>query len=338
MNQDLLDAYGAANQSAAFCRIRDAGCLRISGEDRIDFLQRQTTNDLRILKTGIGLPSVLTSPNARILDVLYVYQDESLTEGAMAAEQSIIAVTLPGRARLTEKFLQSRIFFMDKVSVQRLDDQYVQYELLGPEAEDVIKSLGADHAPHEDEMLALQVEGYTIHIFKTRGTIGLGYRLVVPASLAGDYSTTLKEAGVGELSAANFQRLLVENGVPGADYELTEAYTPLEVRLTTAVAENKGCYTGQEVITRQITYDKVNRHLAGVRFEGQVAPGQRLLAEGKFVGTIGSVALSPRFDWISLAVIKRPHHLPGVSLQVESPGPDTGSSLVCGIVTPLPFE
>jgi folate-binding protein YgfZ len=338
MNQDLLDAYGAAYQSAAFYRIRDAGCLRISGEDRIDFLQRQTTNDLRILKTGIGLLSVLTSPNARILDVLYVYQDESRTAGAMAAERAIIAVTLPGRARLTEKFLQSRIFFMDKVSVQRLDDQHVQYELLGPEAEEVIKSLGAGHAPHGDELLALPVEGCTIRIFKTRGTIGLGYRLIVPASLTGDYSTTLKEAGAEELQVENFQLLLVENGVPGADYELTEAYTPLEVRITTAVAENKGCYTGQEVITRQITYDKVNRHLAGVRFEGQVVPGQRLLAEGKVVGTVGSVVLSPLFDWIGLAVIKRPHHLPGVSLQVESPGPDTGSNLVGGIVTPLPFE
>lgn len=338
MNQGSLDAYEAAYQNAAFYRIPDAGCLRISGEDRIDFLQRQTTNDLSVLSPGIALPSVLTSPSARILDVLYVNQDGSHTNGDQGAEGSIIATTLPGRGRQTEKFLHSRIFFMDKVSVGRVDDQTIQFELLGPEADEVLKSLGADHTPDGYEILALQNEGSTIYIFNTKGTIGLGFRLIVPASIAGDYSTKIKEAGVEELRAEEFLLLMIESGVPGADHELTESYTPLEVGLTVAVAENKGCYTGQEVITRQITYDKVSRYLVGVRFEGQAAPGQRLLADGKVVGTIGSVAFSPRFDYIGLAVIKRPHHQPGVSLQVESPDPDTGNPQISGVVTPLPFE
>jgi len=152
MNLDSLDAYEAAYKNAAFYRIPDVGCLRISGEDRIDFLQRQTTNDLRNLKSGIALPSVLTSPSARILDVLYVYQDEIHTNGDQGAEGSIIATTLPGRGRQTEKFLQNCIFFMDKVCVERLDDQTIQYELLGPEADEVLKSLGADHTPGNPEL------------------------------------------------------------------------------------------------------------------------------------------------------------------------------------------
>ena len=40
---------------------------------------------------------------------------------------------------------------------------------------------------------------------------------------------------------------------------LTGEYSPLEAGLAWACAENKGCYTGQEIIARQITYDKVTR-------------------------------------------------------------------------------
>ena len=41
---------------------------------------------------------------------------------------------------------------MDKVCVERLDDQTIQYELLGPEADEVLKSLGADHTPGNPEL------------------------------------------------------------------------------------------------------------------------------------------------------------------------------------------
>jgi folate-binding protein YgfZ len=49
----------------------------------------------------------------------------------------------------------------------------------------------------------------------------------------------------------------VEAGLPAAGHELVEEYTPLEAGLEWAISDAKGCYTGQEVIARQITYDKV---------------------------------------------------------------------------------
>ena len=75
-----------------------------------------------------------------------------------------------------------------------------------------------------------------------------------------------------------------------------------------AVSGNKGCYPGQEVIARQLTYDKVTQRLVGLRLDEPVAPGGRLLAEGKPVGVITSAAVSPRFGAIALGVVKRPHH------------------------------
>ncbi len=53
------------------------GYLRLSGDDRVAFLQRQTTNDLRLAQAGRAVLTVLTTPTARILDVLYVLPEEA---------------------------------------------------------------------------------------------------------------------------------------------------------------------------------------------------------------------------------------------------------------------
>lgn len=52
--------------------------------------------------------------------------------------------------------------------------------------------------------------------------------------------------------------------LPRAPSEINESYNPLEVGLSKLIAWNKGCYIGQEVISRLDTYDKVSRQLMSV--------------------------------------------------------------------------
>ncbi|MEI6805832.1 MAG: hypothetical protein WCK49_04930 [Myxococcaceae bacterium] len=52
--------------------------------------------------------------------------------------------------------------------------------------------------------------------------------------------------------------------LPKAPNEINESYNPLEIGLSKLIAWNKGCYVGQEVISRLDTYDKVSRQLMSV--------------------------------------------------------------------------
>ena len=61
----------------------------IAGDDRDDFVQRQTTNDIRQLVDDRVLLTVLTSATARILDVWRLVRDGD----------AIGVITLPGAAR-----------------------------------------------------------------------------------------------------------------------------------------------------------------------------------------------------------------------------------------------
>ncbi len=324
MNPPPLPAdHQAALNSAVYFPQPLAGYLRLGDADRVDFLQRQTTNDLQALAPDRTVTTVLTSPTARILDVLTI-----VDEG-----ESLGALPLPGRTAATARFLQGKIFFMDKVRLEDASAGWTQIDLEGPEAGGVVESLGIGPAPQTDHVQAGQLEGISVQAIGRRGLSGIGYRLLVPAEAGQAALDLLEEAGVARLTPASRELLRVEAGAPEAGRELVEDYTPLEVGLDWAISDSKGCYTGQEIIARQITYDKVTRQLVGLRAEAPMEPGWRVLASGSAVGAVTSAAVSPHLGPIALAVVRRPHHEAGTRLVVEG-GDRQGAAEVVG----LPFE
>lgn len=303
-----LQAYEAALRAAAFFPLVDPGALLVSGPDRQAFLQRQTTNDLRLLSPQRAVVSVLTSPTARILDVLTLLEENG----------AILALTLPGRGMETARFLRSRIFFGDKVSLEQRSETLVQIELIGPGSAEIAGRLGLPQLPGIDALSTGEHAGTPTRAIGQRGP---GPRLLVPAEQAGRLVTAMLDAGARELDPGTYTVLRIEAGIPAAGHELTEEYTPLEAGLQEAVSDSKGCYTGQEVIARQITYDKVTRHLVGLELQGSVSQGARLWApeQSSAAGTVTSAAHSPRFGHIALAVVKRPFNQPGSALLCGDP-------------------
>ncbi len=60
--------------------------------------------------------------------------------------------------------------------------------------------------------------------------------------------------------------------------------------------DHKGCYTGQEIIARQITYDKVTTHLVGLLLEKMATPEAKVMAEGRQAGWVSSAVHSIALD------------------------------------------
>lgn len=317
-------AYDAAQGGAAFFPQSEAGYLRLTGDDRSGFLQRQTTNDLRRLAPERALLTVLTSPTARILDVLYLLEEP----------EAIVGITLPGRSAATARFLKTRIFFMDKVTVQDASETVVQVDLLGPQAGELLSRLNVERIPTTGGVISAHLGPHELRILALDPAFGLGFRLIAPAAASGDLSSTLLERAAARLDPETYDLVRIETGLPAAGQELIEDFTPLETGLETAIADDKGCYTGQEIIARQITYDKVTQRLCGLRLESEVNTGERVWAEGRPAGRITSAAQSPRFGAIALAVLKRAHIEPGTAVKV---GRDSETA-VPAVVSPLPFH
>ena len=93
---------------------------------------------------------------------------------------------------------------------------------------------------------------------------------------------------------------------------------PAEARLDgIAVAIDKGCYTGQEVVARMRSRGRHSHLLVGLRFAGASLPALRsvLASERGEAGSVTSRAHSPRFGAIGLGYVQAALAVPGAVLR-----------------------
>jgi tRNA-modifying protein YgfZ len=315
--------YASVKRTAGFRAIPAPGYIRITGEGQIDFLNRQTTNDLNLLTPDSAVVTVLTSPTAKILDVLTVFFEDR------SQEQSLGVLCLPGRAARTTRFLNTRIFFMDRVVVEDVSNQFCSFEITGPLAGSY---LGATGYTTGQTLQVLSFGEDRLRILHKSGPLGEAFQLVAPVEAAPRIQERLINAGIQLISDSLYEILRIEAGLPSADQELNEEYTPLEMKLDPYIANNKGCYTGQEIIARQLTYDKVTRKLTGLRLKSAVEPGSPVYIEAKHLGDVTSFAHSPEHGFIALAVLKRPFLENGTQVSIKKE-----SDILPAWVAELPF-
>ena len=313
---------------AVYYPLVSAGILRLTGRDRLPFLQRQTTNNINQLSAETGQVSVLTNAAARILDVFFIFISP---EG----DESLFLLPLEGKADATARYLKSRIFFMDQVTLTNESPAYCQFIVDGCQAADALKRAGFTTLPMTDGIQHAELDGLPVFLIGWRGLNqpGPAFRLVAPAQSADNLQRVFQQSGMLSLDYDTREILRIESGLPAAASEISEEYTPLEIGLGYAVSDNKGCYTGQEIIARQITYDKITRQMVGLRLDQPVEQGSEVFAEDRSVGKVTSAALSPRLGPLALAVLKRPYFTPQTQVVVKQ-----GEQTIRAQVVELPFS
>jgi folate-binding Fe-S cluster repair protein YgfZ len=95
------------------------------------------------------------------------------------------------------------------------------------------------------------------------------------------------------------------------------------------VSFTKGCYVGQETVARLHYRGKPNRHLRGLSLSANASPGDPIRSGEREVGHLGSVADSPRWGRIALALVRREVPV-GATVSV-------GSGSTTATVVELPF-
>ncbi|MCY4093082.1 MAG: hypothetical protein OXF62_19870 [Caldilineaceae bacterium] len=296
--------YQALVSGAAVQPRPQFGTLCLTDKDRVDFLQRMTTNDIACLQPGQAALTVLTSPVARIDAVFTV----------LCRRDDLLLLASKGEAENLRQRLQGQIFFMDKVKVTDESAALHRLRLLGPAAGDILAAAGLPQ-PADDDTFSEEA-GVTV-LRQERFDLP-GFELICQAGELNALTKRLTEAGALPLSdGPAYETRRVELGRPQPGSELTEATNPLEAGLAWVCAENKGCYTGQEVIARQITYDKVTRSLVRLRSELPLTAGDNVSADGRRIGTVTSSGVSPTRGPLALAILKRPHNEEGASVSVE---------------------
>lgn len=250
--------------------------IRLSGPDAEDFLQRLTTNDMRLLTRHNAGVTALLSPIGRIRSVFTALR---------ARDEFLLIAPRRGAARLRAE-LQSQIFFMDAVEVADVSADWRYLQLAGAAADQLLTLLGFDAAAMQDG--ERQTAGDLTCLYQTR-LEWPAYGLLAPAAQHDSLARRLQQAhGVvcPDWRAYHVQRIQAGRG--GYETEFTEAYNPLEVGLAWLCSDTKGCYPGQEVIARQINYGKITRELIRLDAEEALTVGATVRADATSIGVVTS--------------------------------------------------
>lgn len=287
----------------------------LSGNSVYEFLQRQITNDISGLPVRRALTTSLTNASARLLDVLDIL---FLEEHRLAIFPSLMT------AENLYKFFKSKIFLMDKVTAEIATGRCKLVTFLGEGAVEEVQNIGMP-VPLEHSATITATQSGELMVWRSNpskipiiSVAGLG-------DFGPDFEVHLEDE---RYLQAHYQQLRIGLGLAEAPNEINSDYTPLETNLAWTVSETKGCYTGQEVLARQITYDKVTKSLVRLVSDSPISTGHSVYADGKLVGTVTSTTETLDGEVWSLAVLRRPYTTPGTRVSFDSnPNSRTGEVL-----------
>jgi folate-binding protein YgfZ len=244
---------------AAF--LPDRGVVKVSGSDARDFLNGLVTTDVTLLRPGLGRFAALLTPQGKIT------ADFLITE-APAGHGGGFLLDSP---RALAQGLADKLGFYRlraKVAVENLSDSLGV--LAAWDGEPAMKPDLAFADPRHD---------------------ALGWRILVPAELAQKAADLI---GAEMLDSSAYDAHRIASGVPrgGLDFIYGDAF-PHETNMDRlhGVDFDKGCYVGQEVVSRMQHRGTARTRTVRIIVDGPAPePGAVLLAGDKPLGTMGSTS------------------------------------------------
>jgi len=241
-------------------------CFRLSGADRVRYLNGQVTNDVRTATDQQSLYACVTDIKGRIVGDVFVHaRDEALW---LDAEPDLREVLGP---RL------ERYIIADDAELTDVTDDWQVWHIFGP----AIALARSERVTRSDR---LGMPG--VDVWLPAGS---------PAPLP----------QMETLSAEDFETLRIQRGIPRWPHELNIETFPPEAGLEErAMSYTKGCYIGQEILSRIRTTGKMPRTLLPWESDSTVEIGHELFLDNKAVGAVTSVAVAPTGS-LGLAMVKQ---------------------------------
>lgn len=291
------------------------GRLRVSGEDRLRFLNGQFSNDLHALKPLEGCYGVFPDAKGRVRASAVV-----LNPGPC------LLVDIEPETTETLAAELERFVIADDVVIEPAVDPWRVLALVGGDAPRAFAEAGFASEPPARLFTMTPLKGGDWEagfVFRSWRAAVPSFDLWLPPSTAMVDERRIEEAvrhfGGRRAEGDDLEVLRIEAGIPRFGAEIDRATLPQEAGLEElAISFHKGCYIGQEVISRIKSVGHVNRLLVRLRLPTKAKPGDVLCHGEREAGRLGSAVLSPRHGPIGLAIVRREAAAPGTRLTLPS--------------------
>jgi len=271
-------------EASAVAPLSNIGWIKVTGDDRVRWLNGMTTNSIQALASGEMNYNFFLSSQGRI-------QGDAV---ALALDNSILLGTAADRVPALMELLD-RFIIMDDVELA----QHPSFGLViaGPQAASTLAAIGIatdDLAPLHFTALD-DWRGQKVAILHAHSPLVPRFELwsESPETIA-LLTEALIASGATPVGDEALDHLRILEGTPLYGTDIRDKELPQETAQTRALHFAKGCYLGQEIVERIRSRGNVHRTFHAFQLTGELpAAGAVLEADSKPVGELTSVAAIP---------------------------------------------
>ncbi len=317
---EWVTEYQAVRQAVGLSDLSHRGKIRVTGDDRVKWLQSLISNDILQLQPGKGCYSSFLTHKGKMLGYFRVY----------VLPDSLWVEDVGEVGDATFQALRKFLLYGTKAKMENCAEPWGLLLISGPKAcATVNAAFGVQMSDVKPvSAIAAQIGGHASLVLHTDETGEDDLEILLPAEALSTAWERLVEAGatygIKAVGGRAREALRIEAGLPKAGPDLNEDIVPPEANLEgKAFSLNKGCYPGQEVVARMDTYGNVRRHLVGLVVKSVALPakGAKLYSGDREVGWVSSATISPQQNGvIALGFPLRDFSAPNTTLAVEIDG------------------
>ena len=260
--------------------------LKITGADRIRWLNGMVSNTIQALPDGRWNYSFLLNAQGRIQGDASVYRNP---------ESLILQTDRSQIGRLSAHL--DHFIIMDDVELQSLDASRTTIGIAGPSAPEILTAHGLP-VPDDGAFTNAAFKGSEITLAHAYSPLVPRFELWLPIAALPDIWSALQNAGATPCGVGAIEALRIFEATPLYGLDIQDRHLAQETAQTRALNFNKGCYLGQEIVERIRSRATVHRTLRQFSIENAPASlpaGQTIEinaegAERNPVGELTSVA------------------------------------------------
>jgi tRNA-modifying protein YgfZ len=287
---------------AVFARA-DVGVLTLTGPGASSSMQGLLTNDIEKPGDGAFIYGAMLTPKGMIV-----------VDGWAARQGTTVTYTVPAEGREAALAIFTRSIPPRLARTGDRTAEVAVFRLAGPQVLAKAQAAGLAIPPAPGRVLPVEVGGVAWDVARASEQAPFVLQVTAPAAGAAAVAQRLVAAGMLEGNSVALECARILGGWPRIGAEVDEKTIPQEVRLEElgGVSFTKGCYTGQETVSRLHFRGHVNRHLRGLLFDAEpAADAGSVIHQDRDAGRVTSVAWMPdqRVSgggrWIGLAMVRR---------------------------------
>ena len=285
-------APAALNGNAIF-DLQHLALIAADGDDAVEFLQGQLTNELREVTATRAQQSAWCSPKGRVLTCFLVFRHDGR-----------LLLQLP-QALLEETLKRMRMYVLRaKATLEKANAELMRIGLIGEQAESCLEDcVGNLPGSAEDVRVSGQLT-----IIRLRGRRPR-YEIVGAREAVESVWNACRRVAV-TAGADAWELLDIEAGIANIGPDTSDAFVPQMLNLDRigGVSFTKGCYVGQEIVARTQHLGRIKRRMYRAHWNGTspVGAGDTLQASedsASFRAQIVNAKASPGGGFDVLAVI-----------------------------------